>query len=83
MIGVFYCYFLTIIFYWLYLLKFKFRDHAGTFFDDLPSKLKIAKAASKWISFVAVCRFNKLLSIMDLYKHIYVCVCMCVRIMGA
>lgn len=49
-----FCCFLTMIFDWLYLLKFKFGYHAGTIFDDLTPELKIAKTVSKWVSFVAV-----------------------------
>lgn len=73
----FYCCFLTMIFDWLYLLKFKFGYHAGTFFDDLASKLKNCQSSFK-ISFVAVWRLNKQLSRMDLYKHRCICVCVCI-----
>jgi len=67
--GSFYCFSLTTSFDCSCLFKFRFACDAGTFFDDLASELKTAKAVSKW-------RFNKLLCIMDLYKHVCVCVWM-------
>lgn len=70
----FYCFSLTMSFDCSCLLKFRFGCDTGTFFDDLASELKTAKAVSKWVSFVAAWRCNKLLCIMDLYKHM--CVCM-------